>query len=154
MPLAHPPIKPSGIDKSTQGKGPEAGDEKGGRSSRRRGSQLDRLKIDAIIVVKADPPAGSRNKGFEETSRGRGRASHFPALGLQRSRSAKLTYFFLDAEPPRLLRGRRLSGKTVVAKFDGGLLSSDGGILVLREVEQRLRVADRLAACIQRPAFA
>ena len=39
-------------------------------------------------------------------------------------------------------------GKTVVAKFDGGLLSSDGGILLLREVEQRLRVADRLAACM------
>jgi hypothetical protein len=39
-----------------------------------------------------------------------------------------------------------VSGKTVVAKFDGGLLSSDGGILVLREVEQRLRVADRLLA--------
>src|SRR5450759_3503073 len=39
-------------------------------------------------------------------------------------------------------------GKTVVAKFDGGLLSSDAGILVLREVEQRLRVADRLAACM------
>jgi hypothetical protein len=35
-----------------------------------------------------------------------------------------------------------VSGKTIVAKFDGGLLSSDGGILVLREVEQRLRVAD------------
>jgi Transposase DDE domain group 1 len=41
-----------------------------------------------------------------------------------------------------------VSGKTVVAKFDGGLLSSDGGILVLREIEQRLRVADRLAACM------
>jgi hypothetical protein len=44
-----------------------------------------------------------------------------------------------------------VSGKTVVAKFDGGLLSSDGGILVLREIEQRLRVADRLAACIEDP---
>jgi hypothetical protein len=44
-----------------------------------------------------------------------------------------------------------VSGKTVVAKFDGGLLSSDGGILVLREIEQRLRVADRLAACVQDP---
>jgi hypothetical protein len=30
-------------------------------------------------------------------------------------------------------------------------LSSDGGILVLREVEQRLHVADRLAACIEDP---
>ena len=43
------------------------------------------------------------------------------------------------------------SGKTIVAKFDGGLLSSDGGIVVLREVEQRLRVADRMAACIEDP---
>ena len=44
-----------------------------------------------------------------------------------------------------------VSGKTVVAKFDGGLLSSDGGILVLREIEQRLRVADRLSACMVDP---
>jgi hypothetical protein len=44
-----------------------------------------------------------------------------------------------------------VGGKTVVAKFDGGLLSSDGGILVLREVEQRLRVADRLATCMVDP---
>src|SRR3954447_6879459 len=44
-----------------------------------------------------------------------------------------------------------VSGKAVVAKFDGGLLSSDGGVLALREVEQRLRVADRLAACIDDP---
>ncbi|WP_294535672.1 transposase, partial [uncultured Rhodoblastus sp.] len=41
--------------------------------------------------------------------------------------------------------------KSVVVKFDGGSLSSDGGILALREVEQRLRVADRLAACIEDP---
>ena len=40
-------------------------------------------------------------------------------------------------------------GKPVVVKFrDGGLLSSDGGVLALREVEQRLRVADRLADCM------
>src|SRR5580698_3764349 len=43
------------------------------------------------------------------------------------------------------------SGKPVVVKFDGGLLSSDGGILALREVEQRLRVADRLAGCMFDP---
>jgi len=41
-----------------------------------------------------------------------------------------------------------VSGKTVVAKFDGGRLSSDGGLLMLREVEKQLGVADRLAACI------
>jgi hypothetical protein len=44
-----------------------------------------------------------------------------------------------------------VAGKSVVAKFDGGLLSSDGGLLLLREVEQRLSVADRLAACIEDP---
>ncbi len=44
-----------------------------------------------------------------------------------------------------------VSGKRLDVRFDGGLLSSDGGILLLREVEQRLRVADRLAACIRDP---
>jgi len=39
-----------------------------------------------------------------------------------------------------------VSGKTVVAKFDGGLLSPDGRVLALCEVEQRLRVSDRLSA--------
>jgi hypothetical protein len=41
-----------------------------------------------------------------------------------------------------------VAGKDLVATFDGGRLSSDGGLLMLREVEHRLRVADRLAACI------
>src|SRR3954447_9640911 len=44
-----------------------------------------------------------------------------------------------------------VSGKAVVAKFDGGLVSSDGGVLALREIEKRLRVADRFAACIDNP---
>ena len=44
-----------------------------------------------------------------------------------------------------------VGGKKIVAQFDGGLLSSDGGVLALREVEQRLRVADRIAACISDP---
>jgi hypothetical protein len=44
-----------------------------------------------------------------------------------------------------------IAGKEVVARFDGGRLSSDGGLLVLREIEQRLKVADRLAACIDDP---
>ena len=44
-----------------------------------------------------------------------------------------------------------VAGKSVVAQFDGGLLSSDGGVLALREVEKRLRVADRFASCIEDP---
>ena len=35
------------------------------------------------------------------------------------------------------------SGKAVVARFDGGELSSDAGVLVLREIETRLGVAHR-----------
>src|SRR5512132_3217342 len=44
-----------------------------------------------------------------------------------------------------------VAGKQIVARFDGGHLSSDGGLLVLREIERRLEVADRLAACIDDP---
>src|ERR1700687_6155288 len=44
-----------------------------------------------------------------------------------------------------------VAGKKVVVNFDGGLMSSDGGVLALREVEQRLRVADRLGACMVDP---
>ena len=41
-----------------------------------------------------------------------------------------------------------IAGKEVVARFDGGRLSSDGGLLLLREIKRRLAVAERLAACI------
>lgn len=41
-----------------------------------------------------------------------------------------------------------VSGKRLDVRFDGGLSSSDGGILLLREAEQRLGVANRMAACI------
>ena len=44
-----------------------------------------------------------------------------------------------------------IGGKPVIARFDGGHMSSDGGLLVLREVEQRLDVAGRLAACLTDP---
>jgi hypothetical protein len=41
-----------------------------------------------------------------------------------------------------------VSGKRVVARFDGGEMSSDGGLLLLREVEGRIGLADRLAGCL------
>jgi len=44
-----------------------------------------------------------------------------------------------------------VGGKPIIARFDGGQLSSDGGLLALREVECRLGLADRLAACIDDP---
>jgi hypothetical protein len=35
------------------------------------------------------------------------------------------------------------------ARFDGGLLSSDGGVLILREIEKRLNFAGMLASCLR-----
>ena len=37
--------------------------------------------------------------------------------------------------------------REIVARFDGGRISSDGGALVLGEVERRVRVMERFAAC-------
>jgi hypothetical protein len=44
-----------------------------------------------------------------------------------------------------------VAGKPVHIAFDGGRLTSDAGILLLAAVEQRLRIAERLAACIEDP---
>jgi hypothetical protein len=58
-----PPIKPSGMEKaaSQSDRKDGAGDKKRGR-----GSQLERLKITATVVVQAQAPTGSRNKGYED----------------------------------------------------------------------------------------
>ena len=56
----------------------------------------------------------------------------------------------VDAMP--LLPGLSpVRGKAVVARFDGGRLSSEGGLLALREIERRLGMADRLATCLNDP---
>src|SRR4051794_35104667 len=58
----------------------------------------------------------------------------------------------IEAKTPLLLPGLSpIGGKPVIARFDGEHLSSDGGLLMLREVEQRLDLARRLAACIVDP---
>lgn len=44
-----------------------------------------------------------------------------------------------------------VNGKSVIARFDGGTLSSDSGVIALGEVEKRLGVAGRLARCIDDP---
>ena len=42
-----------------------------------------------------------------------------------------------------------VAGKPVHVSFDGGRLTSDDGILLLAAVEQRLKIGERLAACIE-----
>ena len=53
------------------------------------------------------------------------------------------------SEPTGFLPGLSpVEGKQIQAAFDGGMLSSDAGVLLLREVERKLELADRLAACL------
>ncbi len=44
-----------------------------------------------------------------------------------------------------------ICGKPIIASFDTDHLCSDGGLLVLRELESRLGIAERLAACLNDP---
>src|SRR6267143_1463793 len=44
-----------------------------------------------------------------------------------------------------------VKGKPVHVAFDGGRMTSDAGILLLAAIEQRLKIAERLAACIEDP---
>ena len=37
--------------------------------------------------------------------------------------------------------------RRVTAQFDGGAISSDGGAILLREVDRRLKLLERLATC-------
>lgn len=39
--------------------------------------------------------------------------------------------------------------KKVSAAFDGGMLSSDGGVMLLRNVEKELGIAERLSSCLK-----
>ncbi|MBT3770588.1 MAG: IS1380 family transposase [Rhodospirillaceae bacterium] len=41
-----------------------------------------------------------------------------------------------------------VAGKELFARFDGGRLSSDGGVVLLREIEHGLGLADVLASCM------
>jgi len=48
---------------------------------------------------------------------------------------------------PAQLEFRALGGRDVVGRFDGGRMTSDGGGLLLREVDRRVGLVDRLTGC-------
>jgi Transposase DDE domain group 1 len=55
-------------------------------------------------------------------------------------------------DPTRLLPALSpVSGKTLLARCDADAMSADGGLLVLRQIEQRLGLAERFAACLTDP---
>ena len=41
-----------------------------------------------------------------------------------------------------------VEGYEIHARFNGGTVSSDGGVLVLRQIERRLKCAEKLASCL------
>ena len=41
-----------------------------------------------------------------------------------------------------------VDGKDLIARFDGGRLTSDGGVVVLREIEAGLGIAGLFASCL------
>jgi hypothetical protein len=54
-----------------------------------------------------------------------------------------------EVEPIPALPGLPpVCGKPIIARFDGGKLSSDGGVVALRHIEARLCIANRLAASV------
>ena len=58
----------------------------------------------------------------------------------------------VKSDPTPMLPGLSpVCGKAFVARLDGACMSSDGGLLALREVERRFGIASRLAACIHDP---
>jgi hypothetical protein len=103
-----PPQKPSGMDKATDRGGSDDGNSaRGEKSSRRRGSQLDKLTIDATVVVRAKAPAGSRHKGYEEI------------VVQDLSLSPQVTLY-------RRERWQTPEGKTIIAELDPGIVGGYG----------------------------
>ncbi len=49
------------------------------------------------------------------------------------------------------IRFSSLGRRKVVADFDGGTITSDGGVLLLRQIERRLRLIERMDAAIPDP---
>jgi hypothetical protein len=57
----------------------------------------------------------------------------------------------MNNDSPLPFELRALARKKVTVAFDGGRLTSDGGVFLLAQIEQRLDIAERLARCIEDP---
>ena len=57
---------------------------------------------------------------------------------------------------PKQLEFQGLGRRSVVAAFDGGTISSEGGALLLRELDRRSGILDRFTSCFtdrRNPAY-
>src|SRR6516225_3769620 len=62
-----PPMKPSGMEKATDGRAPESSNQADALPPRRRGPGVSKLSIDRTVTLAASAPANSRPKGYEDT---------------------------------------------------------------------------------------
>ena len=51
----------------------------------------------------------------------------------------------------KIIEYARCKGRKVQAQFNGGDITSDGGVMLLREVDRRLQLTKRIAACLNDP---
>ncbi len=122
-----PSIKPSGMDRKTEAK------PKHGSSERRRGPKNARLAVDEVRILKAEVPAGSRFKGYED----------FVVQDLM-VKPLVIRY--------RRERWLRPDGATVVAPLPPGLVGHVGPELrrfVLAQYHRGQVTVDRLTACLR-----
>jgi DDE family transposase len=71
-------------------------------------------------------------------------------LGVQAGSTEAAEFVSAMDEATGILPGLpAVAGRPVHVGFDGGRLTSDAGILLLAAIEQRLKIAERLAACIE-----
>lgn len=54
----------------------------------------------------------------------------------------------MDESKQTVLAFARISGKKVEADFDGGTTTSDGGVLLLRELESKIGIVDRIVEAL------
>ncbi len=54
----------------------------------------------------------------------------------------------IASKPPNGYTDGQNRGSSGECRFDGGLISSDGGLVLLREEERRIGLADLLASCL------
>ena len=53
----------------------------------------------------------------------------------------------ISNQPETPLTFGRLDGRNVVAEFNGGHISSEGGLLLIRQVDQQYGLSEQIAAC-------